>query len=121
VGTDVFAVVTTVAVGVTATVVFPGVAVVVGAAVVTCVVATVVVGAAVVVSVVVMVGTAVIVSVAAMVVVGAAVVACVVVLSALTGSNISSIKRNTAIGMKDDPFPRDIDNPQPAGFPFVFL
>jgi hypothetical protein len=45
----------------------------------------------------------------------------VVTLSALTGSTMRSIARNTAIGMTDDPLPRDIDTILPAGFAGDFL
>jgi hypothetical protein len=51
----------------------------------------------------------------------ATVVAVTVTLAAPTGRTMKSIARNTATGMKDDPFPYDIDKILPAGFAGDFL
>jgi hypothetical protein len=97
------------------TVVFVGVAVVAGVALVVCAVVMVVVGVTLVVCAVVMVvvGVTLVVCVVATVVV-------VVVLEAPTGNTMRSIAKNTAIGITDDPYPRDIQNPLPAGFTVDF-
>jgi hypothetical protein len=105
-----FMVVTTGVGWVTATVVFTGGAVVCDVATVVSVVGTVVCDVATVVS---GVGT---------VVCDVALVVCdVVTLSALTGSTMSSIVRNTATGMTDNLLSRDIDKILPAGFTVDFL
>ena len=92
------AVVTTVDGWVTATVVFMGVMVAIVVATVACVVGTVVCVVAGVVCVVIIV-----------VCIVDTVVCEVVTLSALTGSTMRSIARNTATGMTDDPLPCVID------------
>jgi len=108
-------VVVTTVTGCVVTVVATGVAVVaVVAAVVAGVAAVVALGVATVVAV----GATVVGDVAMVVVI---VVAGIVTLAALTGRTTRSIARNTAAGMRDDPFPRDIDKILPAGFAGDFL
>jgi hypothetical protein len=54
-------------------------------------------------------------------VVGITVVSDTVTLSAPAGSTMRSIAKNTANGMTDDPLPRDIHKPPPAGLTVDFL